>query len=294
MIGKYRNAACLSALLSAANAVAVAAPEYSPGNAVIVRPAHADHLVDLATTELQRYAYLRTGTLPEIRSGPLPHRPAILLRTGPSDRLPSGGPDPAQNHVIYVESASPLRIVAHGASPVSTLWAAYSLIESWGFGFYLGGDTAPPRDPAFTARTFEAVYEPALAIRGSLPWLNFLNSPTTWNPQDYKTFFERISRQKANLVMFHVYDHEPFCAYAIDDKKAKMGRPLMTTISPHRWWSPHAMSTKDFLFGTDLFFDRGEWGCEVGIEDGWAHFPGRAVRAQQKMFAEALRFAKRR
>ncbi|MFQ5807922.1 MAG: hypothetical protein ACE5I3_15870, partial [Phycisphaerae bacterium] len=39
---------------------------------------------------------------------------------------------------------------------------------------------------------------------------------------------------------------------------------------------------------------RGEWGCEVGIEDGWAHFPGRAVRAQQKMFAEALRFAKRR
>lgn len=294
MVGNVLRAARVIALLSLAHATEAAGPHYSPGAVAIVKPAQSDGLVDLAATELQRYAYLRTGSLPKIGPEPVADRPAILLRTGPSDRLPPGGPDPSQNHAIYIESESPLRIVVHGASAVSTLWAAYSLIESWGFGFYLGGDTVPPRDPKFKARAFEASYEPVLAIRGSLPWLNFLNSPTTWNPQDYKTFFERMARQKANLVMFHVYDHEPFCAYAIEEKKAKMGGPLMTTISPHRWWSPHAMSTKDFLFGTDLFFDRGEWGCEVGIDDGWAHFPGRAVRAQQRMFAEALRFAKRR
>jgi len=294
MTGRHGGTVLLLLLASVVTTAATAARDYSPGQVVIVRPESANDLVDLAATELQRYAYVRTGTLPQIRTEPAANRPAILLRTGASGRLPAGGLDPAQNHAIYVESESPLRMVVHGASPVSTLWAACSLIESWGFGFYLGGDTVPPRDLAFKARVFEATYEPALATRGSLPWLNFLNSPTTWNLQDYKTFFERMSRQKANLVMFHVYDHEPFCAYAIDDKQARMGQPLMTTISPHRWWSPHAMSTKDFLFGTDLFFDRGEWGCEVGIEDGWAHFPGRAVRAQQKMFAEALRFAKRR
>ena len=52
------------------------------------------------------------------------------------------------------------------------------------------------------------------------------------------------------------------------------------------------MTTKDHLFGTGLFFDRGEWGCEVGIEDAWTYAPGRAVRLQQKMMADALAYAK--
>ena len=152
----------------------------------------------------------------------------------------------------------------------------------------------PPVDSEKRVGLVEHTAAPALEIRGNLPWFNFLNSPTTWNPQDYMTFFERMSRQKANLIMFHAYDHEPFCGYDITDTKVTMGGPLMTTISEFRWWSPHAMSTKDHLFGTDLFFDRGEWGCEVGIEDAWTFAPGRATRLQQQMMVDALAFARSR
>lgn len=263
---------------------------YHPGRLVIVKPAAAGWHENLAAEQLRRYACLRTGLLPTLAETAPDETATVLLRTGPSDRLPAGGADPAQNHAIYVESRSPLRIVVHGATPVATLWAAYSLVESWGVGFYLGGDALPPPDPNLAVTPLERQYAPALAIRGNLPWFNFLNSPTTWNPQDYMTFFNQVSKQKANLVGFHVYDHEPFCAYNISKAKATMGGPLMTTISPHRWWSPPAMSTKDFLFGTDQFFDRGEWGCEVGIEDAWAYAPGRAVKLQQQMMAEALHY----
>ncbi len=270
------------------------AGEYSPGKLVIVPPADADPLVTLAASELRHYAYLRTGMLPPVRGMIPAHEPSITLLNGPGENLPVGGPDPNQNHAIYVASRSPLKIVVHGASPAATLWAAYALIESWGLGFYLGGDAVPKRDPNFTVEPIQATYAPVLAIRGNLPWFNFLNSPTTWNPQDYKTFFSQMAKQKANFIGFHAYDHEPFGGYNITRAKAKMGGPLMTTISAHRWWSPHAMSTKDFLFGTDLFFDRGEWGCEVGIEDAWTFAPGRTVRLQQQMMADALAYARRR
>ena len=260
----------------------------------IVMPGDADPLVRLAADELRRYACLRTGALPPI-VGALPDAGnAIVLRTGPSPQVPSGGPDPGQNHALYAGPGQPARQFVHGATPVATLWAAYSLIESWGFGFYLGGDTQPVRDPEYLAYPVTETYAPALVVRGNLPWFNFMNSPTTWNPQDYKTFFQQMAKQKANFIGFHAYDHEPFGAYDISREGATKGGPLMTTISPHRWWSPPAMSTKDFLFGTDGFFDRGEWGCEVGVEDAWTWAPGRATRLQQRMMAEALAFAKRR
>ena len=206
--------------------------------------------------------------------------------------MPADGPDPAQNFALYVEDG---RQVVHGASDYATLWAAYELIESWGVGFYLGSDALPKADPEMKAETVEVARKPVLAIRGNLPWFNFMNSPTTWNPQDYKTFFSQMAKQKANFIGFHAYDHEPFGGYDITVKTtAKMGGPLMTTISAHRWWSPHAMTTKDHLFGTDLFFERGEWGCEVGIEEGWTSAPGRTTKLQQQMMAEALAYAKQR
>ncbi len=268
------------------------ADEYPLAGVSIVVPADAEGMVRLAADELRQFAYRRTGVLPPLVNLPPAAGPAIVLRTGSSERVPTDGPDARQNHALYVEDGSPACQVVHGASPAATLWAAYSLIESWGFGFYLGETTEPVRAAEFPAARVNRTFVPALAVRGNLPWFNFLNSATTWNPQDYRFFFQQMARQKANFIGFHAYDHEPFGGYDITFRGATKGGPLMTTISPHRWWSPPAMSTKDFLFGTDQLFDRGEWGCEVGIEDAWTWAPGRAVRLQQQMMADALGFAK--
>lgn len=256
--------------------------------AVVAGPA-APEMTRLAADQVRAYAWRLTGTYPAVGEAAPAGRPAIVLRTGDGSKLSQGGPDPAQNFALYREQDQQ---IVHGRSARATLWAAYALIESWGVGFYLGGDALPPRRADFIAEYQEASFQPAMAVRGSVPWFNFLNSPTTWNPQDYKTFFQQMAKQRANLVHFHAYDHEPMCGFDIKDDKVEMGGPLMTTISAERWWSPHAMCTKDFLFGTGLFFSRGEWGSEVGIDDGWTFAPGRATRWQQQMVAEALRYAR--
>ena len=269
-------------------------PVYKLQDLTVVVDRDAASMVRLAAEELRSYVFQLTGTWTAIRDKVPETGPAVILHTGLSDKVPMTGPDPEQNFALYTENAASVRQVVHGATPASTLWGAYTLVESWGVGFYLGGDAVPPQDPDRVAPAVNKTYVPTLKIRGNLPWFNFLNSPTTWNPQDYRTFFEQMSKQKANLIGFHAYDHEPFCAYESKPGVFRKGGPLMTTISPSRWWSPHAMSTSEHLFGTDQFFDRGEWGCEVGIEDAWTFNPRRAAKWQQDMMADALAFAQSR
>ncbi|HSW45224.1 MAG TPA: hypothetical protein VLM89_06600 [Phycisphaerae bacterium] len=280
-------------------AVSVDAASYRLAEATVVTAKDSPAMVRLAADEVRAYVYRLTGSWPALAESVAAGKPAIMLRSGPGGKVPPGGPDPSQNFVLYAEGS---RQIVHGASERATLWAAYQLIESWSIGFYLGGDAVPPIDANKTVDLIEHAGVPVFKIRGNLPWFNFLNSPTTWNPQDYKTFFTQMAKQKANLINFHAYDHEPFCGYDIKHEpfsgstlvptETVMGGPLMTTISEFRWWSPHQMTTKDHLFGTGLFFDRGEWGCEVGIEDAWTFAPGRAVRLQQKMMADALAYAR--
>jgi hypothetical protein len=199
--------------------------------------------------------------------------------------LPKDGADPSQNFVLYEENGNQ---VVHGATPVATLWAAYELIESWGVGFYLGGDTLPALDPQRRVKMVEAVFKPALAIRGSLPWCNFADSPTSWNPQDYRTFLEQMSRQKANFIGFHSYDQEPFASWFPNASTAAAGHPLMTATNKYqRHWSPPPWGAGNGLFGTDQFFDRDDWGSEVGAGMEMTQ----AVRAQQQMMIDALRYA---
>lgn len=277
-------------LMTAVLAGAAMAAPYRLADVNIVVADDAPPRAKLAADEIRSYVYQLTGACPAIGAAAKDKAPAIVIRVGASDRLPTGGADETQNFALYVEDD---RQIAHGASDRAALWAAYELIEHWGVGFYLGGDALPPTDADRTVEPVDVRRRPVLAIRGNLPWFNFLNSPTTWNPQDYRTFFAQMAKQKASFIGFHAYDHEPFGAYDITLGGAKMGGPLMTTISPHRWWSPHAMTTKDHVFGTDLFFDRGEWGCEVGIDDAWTFAPGRATRWQQQMMASALAYAQR-
>lgn len=296
---RIRLALICGAMGTFAAIIPTVAASYRLANVTVVISDGPPSMIELAADEVRAYVYQLTGTWPPVARQVPGDTPAVVLRSGPSDRLATGGPDPLQNFTLYNEDG---RQIVHGASDRATLWAAYHLIESWGVGFYLGGDALPLIEPDKTVAIIEYTGVPVFKIRGNLPWFNFLNSPTTWNPQDYKTFFAQMAKQKANLINFHAYDHEPFCGYEINDRPLRdgkiiptetaMGGPLMTTISEFRWWSPPSMTTKDHLFGTDLFFDRGEWGCEVGIEDAWTYAPGRTVRLQQKMMVNALTYAR--
>ena len=107
------------------------------------------------------------------------------------------------------------------AEPRGVLWSVYAFLERLGFGFYLGGDAfagaVAPRLPD----DLNVTATPAFATRGSLPWYNFLDSPTTWDRDDYRYFFDQMAKMRMNFVGFHSYDGEPFCAYPWGGKLAR-------------------------------------------------------------------------
>ena len=67
--------------------------------------------------------------------------------------------------------------------------------------------------PLVIPADLDQVCRPVFGIRGSLPWYNFLDSPTTWDLEDYKFFFQQMAKQRFNFVGFHTYDSEPFVPY---------------------------------------------------------------------------------
>ncbi len=47
--------------------------------------------------------------------------------------------------------------------------------------------------------------QPAFAIRGTIPWHNFLSGPTAWNEKDYEQYLDRLKDLGLNFVGFHCY-----------------------------------------------------------------------------------------
>ncbi len=45
----------------------------------------------------------------------------------------------------------------------------------------------------------------AFAIRGTLPWHNFLSGPSAWNEKDYERYLDRLRDLGLNFVGFHCY-----------------------------------------------------------------------------------------
>jgi hypothetical protein len=130
---------------------------------------------------------------------------------------------------------------------------------------------------------------PAFGTHGSLPWYNFLDSPTTWDRDDYRYFFDQMAKMRMNFVGFHSYDSEPFCAYSWHGK-LQGGEPLVTARG-YGWGGMRGMKTEEFGFGTGEFFFGPEFGSRAiteakGRED--------AIRRAQALLADALHYARSR
>ena len=212
--------------------------------AVIGTGAKATDLERLAAGEVQRYLYRISGkVLPIGDEGAwkqAPSRPMILVGTPQANSLlaavaAGAGIDLGaaalgdQGFVVKATRAQgrPVVVIA-AAAPVGVLYGAYTFLEQMGIGFYLGGDALPGHNlPLQVPASLDVRQKPAFAVRGSLPWYNFLNSPTTWDLDDFRYFFDQISKMKQNFVGFHTYDSEPFAPYT-EQGKLVYAEPLVT------------------------------------------------------------------
>jgi len=181
-------------------------------------------------------------------------------------------------------------VVIAGPTPQGVQNGVYGLLDDLGFGFYLGGDTLPEELPAISElarRDLRVSISPVFAVRGSLPWYNFFNSPTAWELADHKSFIDQLAKMRCNFVGFHTYDAEPFAAYECDGKLVG-GEPLVNTSKPT--WGTQPMATNDFFAGTGQFFSRDFFGAESSFVDNREQ----SIRAAKDLLRQALEYAKGR
>ncbi|MBI3923632.1 MAG: hypothetical protein HY318_19590, partial [Armatimonadetes bacterium] len=178
-------------------------------------------------------------------------------------------------------------LVVSGATPVAVSYGVYTLLERYGFGFYLGGDVVPPKQ-ALQPLDLHEEHQPVFATRGSLPWYNFFNSPTSWNFEDYQYFADQMAKMKNNFIGFHAYDYEPFCAYDFEGKMLG-GQPLMN--SSQSCWGTSPMKVDEFAFGTKEFFDTEYFGSRAAMD--YRDSPD-GIRKAQALLQRAFDYAKRR
>jgi hypothetical protein len=249
----------------------------------------------LATADLQRYLAQVSGVVPAVlpskrwQGSP---RPAVLIGTPANNAalrpyarlLNSAGEEGYLLHTDHVGNATV--IVAAGKTTAGAVNAIYGLLHELGFGFYLGSEAVPDRlPPALDLKA--GIHRPHFRIRGVLPWYNFLNSPTTWDPVDHRAFVDQLVRMRANFIGFHTYDSEPFAAYEKNGRMTRGKRLLNTSAS---LWSTHPMPTAQFAGGSAQLFATDYFGAETTREPG----DDVAIRREQQIMREALAYAKLR
>lgn len=211
----------------------------------------------------------------------------------------------AEGYVLRVVPGVPTRVLVGGRTAAGVQRGAYALLERLGVGFYLGGDALPEARSALEIPSdLDEARAPVFRIRGSLPWYNFLNSPTTWDLDDFQVFFDQMAKMGNNFVGFHSYDSEPFAAYPWEGVW-RMGAPAATSLD-YGWGTVRGLKSDAFGFGTGRFFPYEVFGSRSAAlareptgDPVSAVFPRRtrqdeAILRAQAGLAQGLEYARRR
>jgi len=264
-----------------------------PWNTIVIgKQAESERL---ASVDLQRYLAQVIGKVPRIVTANAWNNnpcPAVVIGTVSSNsvikqsgvavsKLDEQGYFLANGVVNNVQV-----VIAAGRTPVGATNAVYGLLKELGFGFYLGSEAIPDSIPRKLPKS-PVVRNPIFKIRGVLPWYNFLDSPTTWDPIDHRAFVDQLLRCGANFVGFHTYDGEPFAAYEENGQMVWGARLLNTKNS---LWGTRPMKNNEFGYGTGKLFA----GDYFGAVSTFIPDSNTAIKTEQSIMRDALDYAKKR
>lgn len=107
--------------------------------------------------------------------------------------------------------------------------------------------------------TAAAVQHSPFAIRGTLPWHNFLSGPTAWNEKDYREYLDDLAARGLNFVGFHCYTGgaERYVTYVEPLIRMRYRGVLPdarfdTSLTAR--WGYRPLAVKDFAFDTSRLF----------------------------------------
>ncbi len=108
---------------------------------------------------------------------------------------------------------------------------------------------------SFSVATAQTSTVTPFAIRGTIPWHNFLSGPTVWNEEDYRAYLDDMAARKFNFVGFHCYTggaerYAPYVEPIIRMEYRNVVPVAGFDTSLTARWGYRPMPIRDFAFGT--------------------------------------------
>lgn len=175
----------------------------------------------------------------------------------------------------YEISAAGKRVTFTAASDQALLYAVFDFFEHQGVIFGIDGSTLPLDAPS--ALNLPAPQQPwtagpNFAVRGLLPWPDFLNCISIYNDEDFKAYFANMLRMRLNMFGMHAYTQndplaEPYLSYDF----AGAGHRAALEDSTMTSWGYLPQRTSTFKMGAAQFFDRETFGADATrlAADNW-------------------------
>jgi hypothetical protein len=237
----------------------------------------ATPLETFAARELQRYVYLRTGTLAAIGSSaaPGPHF-AVSNQAHPlgGGAGPALGPPDYRIRSLMTPTGQVVAITGGGGS--GTLYGVYRLAERMGVRFYLHGDVIPDERVPLAFPEFSEDGHPLFSVRGLQPFHDFAEGPDWWSTDDYLGIMGQLAKLRMNFIGLHTYPDssvgpEPTVWIGLPGQFDGQGRVAAAYPASYQttgrggrdWWTYAPMRTSAFVGGAASLYDRDDFGSEV-------------------------------
>jgi hypothetical protein len=175
----------------------------------------------------------------------------------------------------YEIAAAGKRVSLTAASDQALLYSVFDFIERQGVVFGIDGDTVPIDLP--TALVVPAPGQawtaaPNFAVRGLLPWPDFLNCISIYNDEDFKAYFANMLRMRMNMFGMHVYtQNDPLAESYLSFDFAGAGHRAALEDTTMTSWGYLPQRTSTFKMGGAQFFDRETFGADATrlAADNW-------------------------
>ncbi len=224
----------------------------------------------LASNEVRRYVYLRTGQwLPIVNERPGKGDIIVLLTDESLDEQ--------QYRLKTINENDRKVLFITGGSGVAVLYGAYHFAEILGVRFYLYGDVIPDEKlRLLKIPDIDETFEPLFELRGLNPWGSHVEGIDLWNTDDWKWVFIQMTKMRMNFLGVHSYpEHEKEVGGQYGSESTVwIGRPedindkgevvasfpssLYNTMRSQ--WGHRPKKTGDYGFGASMLFEQDAWG----------------------------------
>lgn len=177
----------------------------------------------------------------------------------------------------YEIAASEQNATLCAVNEQALLYAVFDFLERQGLVFGIDGTTAPIDPPAVLRLPLDGqrwIASPRFAVRGLLPWPDFLNCISVYNQEDFRAYFAAMLRMRFNMFGMHVYtqnDPGPMAESYLSFEFAGSGHRAALEDTTMRSWGYLPQRTSTYSMGAAEFFDSDTFGADATrlAADNW-------------------------